>query len=175
MKKQCANCRFFDERPAKEEWKPDTGACRRNPPIARYVQGMGNEAVITLWPRVHVKEWCGEYKPGEVLIKNKIDEYDQQFLQTKDYCKSCGQVTEWSTESIEEDFHCNECNYMEAIETWPRVCFIERDEQARFTKELAGQNRPVLHGKKEVLPDSQQDAYYQHHYDQWKRGLPPLD
>lgn len=107
MKKQCANCRFFDEKPKKKGWEPYTGVCRRNAPTAKYVQGMGNEDLITLWPRVHDEEWCGEYKPGEAVLKKELDEPDQKFLKNEVYCKSCGQNTEWSKESIEECFHCN--------------------------------------------------------------------
>lgn len=54
---------------------------------------------------------------------------------------------------------------------WPRIRDLPKEEQAPFKKWLEYQTVPEIQG----ALASEQDAYYQHDYDQWKQGGAPLD
>jgi len=54
MVRRCENCEFYDR------LLPNSGMCRRNSP--RVVPGNEN-----VWPSVHRSDWCGEFKPREVI------------------------------------------------------------------------------------------------------------
>lgn len=54
---------------------------------------------------------------------------------------------------------------------WPRIRDLPESEREPFRTWLDGQTRPWIEGE----PASEQDAYYRHDYENWKRGGPILD
>ena len=54
---------------------------------------------------------------------------------------------------------------------WPRIRNLPESERAEFEKYLEGQTRPWIDG----LPANEQDGYYEHDYDRWKRKLLKYD
>lgn len=60
MMNTCNNCRFFHMEPRSLREGHDYGECRMKPPTV-----VANATTsITQWPRVWVKDWCGEFKPA---------------------------------------------------------------------------------------------------------------
>jgi hypothetical protein len=54
---------------------------------------------------------------------------------------------------------------------WPRMRDIPEADRQSFTACLEGKTRPLIDGES----DENQDAFYQHDYERWKRGLPVVD
>lgn len=54
---------------------------------------------------------------------------------------------------------------------WPRIRDLPADERRPFTQWLEHQTRPWIEGES----DENQDGYYSHDYDRWKKGLPCID
>jgi len=54
---------------------------------------------------------------------------------------------------------------------YSRIRDLPKSERKPFAKWLRGQTCPWIEGE----PWSEQDAYYQHDYEAWKRGAPVLD
>jgi len=56
-------------------------------------------------------------------------------------------------------------------EDWPRIRDLPESERDAFTEWLDGQTRPMIEGE----DMSEQDAYYEHDYRAWKRGIGAWD
>lgn len=52
----CMNCKFYHEHSPKYR----CGECRRDPPVVARV--MDDRDVLTYWPGVAAKEWCGKFE-----------------------------------------------------------------------------------------------------------------
>ena len=66
----CNSCRFMQERSDSLTLGKVAMVCRRSPPRPTLlVDRQGAVQVLTMWPVVSAKDWCGEYAPTLVNVE----------------------------------------------------------------------------------------------------------
>jgi hypothetical protein len=66
---RCENCRFFFQTEPNKELQRQT-VCRRYPPTGIAMPGPGGQMVtMAFFPAITLTFWCGEWAPGELIVK----------------------------------------------------------------------------------------------------------